>query len=158
MANRAGLKKVTKTVRGKKGAVKRSYWVKAKDAAKGVGGFLNRHKGKILGAAALAGTAYLAHKRLQIDRRHAATKQKTHEEFQKAREAIGQAGQARMQFDKNEKDLRKVQQGARRNQSMLRRVEAATRRASRGDAEGASNIMNREAHKNLRKRPTSKLN
>jgi len=29
MANRAGLRKVTKTVRGKKGSTKRSYWVKA---------------------------------------------------------------------------------------------------------------------------------
>lgn len=63
MANRAGLRKVTKTVRGKKGSVRRSYWVKAsgavKGAAKAAGGFVARHKGKIAGAAALAGAAYL---------------------------------------------------------------------------------------------------
>lgn len=63
MANRAGLRKVTKTVRGKKGSVRRSYWVKAtgavKGAAKDAGGFVARHKGKIAGAAALAGAAYL---------------------------------------------------------------------------------------------------
>jgi hypothetical protein len=46
--SRAGLKKVTKVVRGKKGSVKRSYWVKAGKA--------------LVGAAALAGGAYLAHK------------------------------------------------------------------------------------------------
>ena len=63
MANRAGLRKVTKTVRGKKGSVRRSYWVKTsgavKGAAKAAGGFVARHKGKIAGAAALAGAAYL---------------------------------------------------------------------------------------------------
>lgn len=63
MANRAGLRKITKTVRGKKGSVRRSYWVKAsgavKGAAKAAGGFVARHKGKIAGAAALAGAAYL---------------------------------------------------------------------------------------------------
>lgn len=51
MANRAGLKKVTKTVRGKHGSVRRSYWVKA---AKVIGG-----------AAALAGAAYLGHRALK---------------------------------------------------------------------------------------------
>ncbi len=40
MSNRAGLRKVTKTVRGSKGAVRRSYWVKAKS-------FASRHKRKI---------------------------------------------------------------------------------------------------------------
>lgn len=64
MANRAGLKKVTKTVRGKKGAVKRSYWVKAKEA---VSGFAKNHGKKILAGAALAGGAALAYKH-----RHAA--------------------------------------------------------------------------------------
>ncbi len=63
MANRAGLRKVTKSVRGKHGSVRRSYWVKAtgavKGAAKAAGGFVARHKGKIAGAAALAGAAYL---------------------------------------------------------------------------------------------------
>lgn len=71
---RPGLKKVVKTVKGKKGSVKRSYWVKsnpkAVQARGGKGqekqpGFLRRHAGKIaLGAAALAGGAYLAHKKL----------------------------------------------------------------------------------------------
>lgn len=97
MASKAGLKKVTKTVRGKKGVVRRSYWVKAKDAVKSVGGFLNRNKGKIaLGAAAAIGTGLAIHRRLKIDRRQAETRQKTHEEFQKARESIGKAGAARV--------------------------------------------------------------
>lgn len=60
--SRAGLKKVTKVVRGKKGSVKRTYWVKAQQAAKGVGGFLNRHKGKIAAGVALAAGAALAHR------------------------------------------------------------------------------------------------
>lgn len=55
---RAGLKKVTKTVRGKRGTVRRTYWVKS--AAQKVGGFLNRHKGKIAAGAALAGAGLLA--------------------------------------------------------------------------------------------------
>jgi hypothetical protein len=59
-SSRAGLKKITKSVRGKKGSVRRSYWVKAQEAAKGAGRFLNRHKGKIAAGAALAGTAALA--------------------------------------------------------------------------------------------------
>lgn len=63
---RAGLKKVIKTVKGKRGSVKRSYWIKS-DPKAGKGGkqrpgFLRRHAGKILGLAALAGGAYLAHK------------------------------------------------------------------------------------------------
>jgi len=70
MANREGLKKVTKTVKGKKGTIRRSYWVKANQAArKGdpVGpkkpGFLRRNAGKIVGGIALAGAAaYGAHK------------------------------------------------------------------------------------------------
>lgn len=55
MPNRAGLKKVTKTVRGKKGMVRRSYWVRGKDLAK-------RHAGKIVAGAALIGGAALAYK------------------------------------------------------------------------------------------------
>lgn len=51
MANRAGLRKVVKTVRGKHGAVRRSYWVKAGEATKG---FVKRHKGKIAAGALLA--------------------------------------------------------------------------------------------------------
>ena len=73
MANRAGLKKVTKMVHGKKGTVKRSYWVKAKEgaksvggkvagAARGAGGFLKRHKGKIAAGAGLVAAAYGAYK------------------------------------------------------------------------------------------------
>lgn len=70
---RPGLKKVVKTVRGKHGSVKRTYWVKAnpKEASKRQGkgakepGFLRRNAGKLaLGAAALAGTAYMARKHL----------------------------------------------------------------------------------------------
>lgn len=37
MGSHAGLKKVVKSVKGKKGVVKRSYWVKAKEAVKGAG-------------------------------------------------------------------------------------------------------------------------
>ncbi len=62
MANRAGLKKVVKSVRGKRGSVKRTYWVRTKSAASGVGKFLSKHKGKIAAGAALAGAAYLASK------------------------------------------------------------------------------------------------
>lgn len=65
MANRAGLKKVTKTVKGQKGTVRRSYWVKASQAAKHgkpaaqqkQPGFLRRNAGKIVGGLALAGAA-----------------------------------------------------------------------------------------------------
>lgn len=60
---RAGLKKVIKTVKGKKGSARRAYWVKSDpNAGKKKPGFLRRHAGKILGAAALAGLAYAAHK------------------------------------------------------------------------------------------------
>lgn len=59
MANRAGLRKVVKTVRGKHGAVRRSYWVRAQEAGKSL---IRKHGGKIaagalLGAALLAGHA-----------------------------------------------------------------------------------------------------
>ena len=62
MGSRAGLKKVTKSVRGKHGTVRRTYWVNAKQATSK---FLRRHGKKIAvvaGTAALAGSAYLAHK------------------------------------------------------------------------------------------------
>lgn len=52
---RSGLRKITKSVRGKKGSVRRSYWVKAKEGAKGIGQKLWRNKGKI--AAGFAGAA-----------------------------------------------------------------------------------------------------
>lgn len=166
MASKAGLKKVTKTVRGKKGAVRRSYWVKAKDAVKSAGGFLNRNKGKIaLGAAAAIGTGLAIHRRLKIDRRQAETRasgvrglpsaQKTHEEFQKTRESIGQVGQA---FAKTDKSLRRAKALNRRLRSENRRVGAATRQVEKGNLDGASNIMNREAHKNLRKKRNTNLN
>lgn len=64
MANRAGLKKVVKTVRSKKGTVKRSYWVRAgetvKSGARKVADFVGRHKGKIAAGAAAAGLVGLA--------------------------------------------------------------------------------------------------
>jgi hypothetical protein len=60
---RAGLKKVIKTVKGKRGSARRAYWVKSDpNAGKKKPGFLRRHAGKILGAAALVGGAYLAHR------------------------------------------------------------------------------------------------
>lgn len=60
---RSGLKKVVKTVKGKKGSARRAYWVKSDpNAGKKKPGFLRRHAGKILGAAALVGGAYLAHR------------------------------------------------------------------------------------------------
>ena len=66
MANRAGLRKVTKSVKGKKGTVQRSYWVKAssavKGAAKSAGKFIGKHKGKIAAGAGLALTAAAAYK------------------------------------------------------------------------------------------------
>lgn len=56
-----GLKKVVKSVRGKKGSVRRTYWVKSdpKTAKQQQPGFLRRNAGKIAGVAALAGAAYL---------------------------------------------------------------------------------------------------
>jgi hypothetical protein len=60
---RSGLKKVVKTVRSKKGSARRAYWVKSDpNVGKKKPGFLRRHAGKILGAAALVGGAYLAHR------------------------------------------------------------------------------------------------
>ncbi len=58
MANRAGLKKVQKTVKGKKGTVRRTYWVKANN-------FVSNHKVKtaigFAGAVAVAGFALSRH-------------------------------------------------------------------------------------------------
>jgi hypothetical protein len=56
-----GLKKVVKSVRGKKGSVRRTYWVKSdpKATKQQQPGFLRRNAGKIAGVAALAGAAYL---------------------------------------------------------------------------------------------------
>lgn len=59
MANRAGLRKVVKTVRTKKGVARRSYWVRATDAvksgARAAGGFAGRHKGAIAAGVLAAG-------------------------------------------------------------------------------------------------------
>lgn len=53
--NTSGKRKIVKTVRGKRGVIRRSYWVSAGNLAK-------RHGGKVAAAAAVAGAAYLAHK------------------------------------------------------------------------------------------------
>jgi len=66
---RSGLKKVVKTVKGKKGNVRRTYWVKAQAPVKRVraagSSFMQRHGDKVkgaLGLAALAGAAYGAYR------------------------------------------------------------------------------------------------
>jgi hypothetical protein len=70
---RAGLKKVVKTVKGKRGPSRRAYWVKSGSptqkkqgrigrAAGAVGGFLGRHKGKLAAIAVIAGALYGAHR------------------------------------------------------------------------------------------------
>lgn len=64
--NRAGLKRVVKSTRGRKGSVLRSYWVKAKDTASQTAGrakrFAKDHSGKIIAGAALGAGAVLAYK------------------------------------------------------------------------------------------------
>ena len=74
LSSRRGLKKVTKTVRGPKGSVKRTYWVKANPKAggsmrqagpDGEPGFLRRHAGKIMAGAALLGGAALGARHIQ---------------------------------------------------------------------------------------------
>ena len=66
MANRSGLRKITKSVRGRKGSVRRSYWVRAKEGAGRAAGhvkqFAKDHTGKIIAGAAIATGIYL-HKR-----------------------------------------------------------------------------------------------
>lgn len=65
---RPGLVQKKVNVRTKKGVIRRTMWVKSQQATgikirKGSAlDFLQKHKGKIAGAAALAGAAYLAHK------------------------------------------------------------------------------------------------
>lgn len=56
MFNKSKLKKVVKNVRGKRGTVRRTYYVKSEVPQKK--GFLRRHAGKLLAGAALAGLAY----------------------------------------------------------------------------------------------------
>lgn len=70
--NRSGLKKVTRMVKGRKGSVRRSYWVKSDQDLEKKPGFLARHGKKILrvaGKVALVGAgvgaAYLAHKHMK---------------------------------------------------------------------------------------------
>ena len=64
--NRSGLKKVTKTVRSKRGSVRRSYWVKAQESVKSAGQKIWRNKGKLaLAGAVIAGGLYLRHKKTQ---------------------------------------------------------------------------------------------
>lgn len=53
--NKSKLKKVVKNVRGKRGTVRRTYYVKSESPQKP--GFLRRHAGKLLAGAALAGLA-----------------------------------------------------------------------------------------------------
>ena len=66
MTNRSGLRKITKSVRGRKGSVRRSYWVRAKEgagrAAEHVKQFAKDHSGKIIAGAALGAGAVLAYK------------------------------------------------------------------------------------------------
>jgi hypothetical protein len=90
--NRAGLKRVRKTVRGKRGSVQRTYWVKA-------GEFAKKHGAKIAGLALIAGGAYAAHKygvpraRQYVHTQatqaaHAVLNAKRHEYTQKANKAL----------------------------------------------------------------------
>lgn len=57
--SRAGLRKVTKVVRGKRGATRRSYWVRAAGLAK-------RHRSVIAAGALTLAAALAAHKRQAI--------------------------------------------------------------------------------------------
>lgn len=59
MANHAGLKKVVKTVRTKKGIARRSYWMRATDGLKSA---VRAHGGKVLAGTALLAGAALAHR------------------------------------------------------------------------------------------------
>ena len=69
MASRAGLRKVTKSVRGKKGTVRRSYWVKSQGAANkpmSAGGFVKKHAGRLAGAVAGGFVGGMAHRHLAM--------------------------------------------------------------------------------------------
>lgn len=87
MANRAGLRKVTKSVKGKKGTVQRSYWVKAssavKGAAKSAGKFIGKHKGKIAAGAGLALGAAAAYKGIKTARAYKSAGMGTYGSFLK---------------------------------------------------------------------------
>lgn len=114
MNSRAGLRKVVKTVKGKKGIVRRSYWVKSgqqpkpgrralnQNAQPQKEGFLRRHAGKLavgaalLGAAALnrhklAGAARGAGLALNAHKHHELAGGAKHSLREKARDAFGMA-------------------------------------------------------------------
>jgi hypothetical protein len=81
--NRQGLKKVKKTI---KGGRTHSYWVRAQEGAKKVGRAVLNNKGKIAGAAALAGAVYLGHKvygNVKSNREYRANQQAAYEAFKK---------------------------------------------------------------------------
>ena len=76
--SKAGLRKVTKSVRSKNGTVRRSYWVRGTDAVKRVA---KAHGGKILaGVAVAAGAAALAHRHREALGTHL-TKDNMHKHF-----------------------------------------------------------------------------
>lgn len=92
MPARSPLRKVVKTVRGKRGTVRRSYWVKTGELAK-------KHGAKVAGLALVAGGVYAAHKygapkvRQYVHTQatqaaHAALATKRHEYAQKASAAL----------------------------------------------------------------------
>ncbi|TXH16106.1 MAG: hypothetical protein E6R03_06150 [Hyphomicrobiaceae bacterium] len=68
---KAGLRKIRKTVRGKHGAVTRSYWVKTQDAAKRTLSTVGAHKGAIAGSAMALMAAAVAAKHRQNIAGHA---------------------------------------------------------------------------------------
>jgi len=78
----AGLKKITKSVRGKHGQVRRSYWVRSQEATTG---FASRHKKKLIGAAVVAATvAGLAYgNRKALTWAHQGAKQRLGEHLEK---------------------------------------------------------------------------
>lgn len=70
--NRSGLRKVTKTVRGKHGSTRRSYWVKAASAAKRVANFTAKHRKGIAAGVALVGLGYGIYKARNFNQNKAA--------------------------------------------------------------------------------------
>lgn len=86
MANRAGLRKVVKTVRGKHGAVRRSYWVRAQEAGKSL---IRKHGGKIAAGALLVASAIGASNAMQNLAHHTTgrAQRNRNSEFQNAQAA-----------------------------------------------------------------------
>lgn len=134
--NRAGLKKVVKTVKSKKGTARRTYWVKA-DPKKpsgnlrhqGIGekrpGFVRRHAGKLLAGAAVVGA-------LAYGNRHALSRAHqlgaaAHRRIKGSGEKVGAVQHARAVFDMaklgfRQGNLRAAQDGnrfARANLSLM---------------------------------------